>query len=138
LNPGVPPQPAVNPDTEGFWSATADGRLALCWCRVCSHYQHPPLERCRTCAGRTEFRAVSGDAVLYSYIVVHRAIAPGYTDRPGHLVGLVELIEQPGLRLVTQLPDLDAETACIGMPMQAQMQPLPGGGFSVPVFRSVG
>jgi uncharacterized OB-fold protein len=137
MNPNVPLQPAVNPDSEGFWSAAADGRLALCWCGACARYQHPPLERCRVCAGRTGFQAVSGDGVLFSYIVVHRAIAPGYLDRPGHLIGLVELIEQPGLRLPTQLPDLDAQTARIGMPLRAHLQPLPGGAFSVPVFRPV-
>jgi uncharacterized OB-fold protein len=133
----LPPQPAVTPDTEGFWSATADGRLELCWCGACERFQHPPLERCRACAGKTEFREVSGDGVLYSYIVVHRAVAPGYLDRPGHLIGLVELVEQEGFRLPTQLPDLDVQTVRIGMPLKADLVPLPGGGFSVPVFRPV-
>jgi uncharacterized OB-fold protein len=135
MNPLVPPQPAATADTEGFWAATADGRLALCWCEACDRYQHPPLERCRTCAGRTTFRPVSGAGVLYSFIVVHRVIAPGYTDRPGHLIGLVELVEQAGLRLPSQLPDLDPESARIGMPLQAELRPLPGGSFAVPVFR---
>ncbi len=135
---GVHPlQPVPTPDTEGFWSATADGRLALCWCDACGRYQHPPLELCRSCAGKTGFRAVSGDGVLYSYIVVHRTVAPGYTDRPGHLIGLVELVEQAGLRLPTQLPDLNPESVRIGMPLRADLVPLPGGGFFVPVFRPV-
>ncbi|HEY1973048.1 MAG TPA: OB-fold domain-containing protein [Pseudonocardia sp.] len=138
MNPDLPPQPTPNPDTDGFWSATALGRLELCWCAACERYLHPPLERCRDCAGRTGFLAVSGAGVLYSYIVVHRAVAPGYADRPGHVIGLVELVEQPGLRLPTQLPDVDASDLWIGMPMTAELVALPGGEFTVPVFRPAG
>jgi hypothetical protein len=72
---------------------------------------------------------------LFSYIVVHRTVAPGYRDRPGHIIGLVELAEQPGLRLPTQLPDLDASQVRIGMPMKADLVQLPGGNYTVPVFR---
>jgi hypothetical protein len=77
---------------------------------------------------------VSGRGHLYSYIVVHRAVAPGYQDKPGHLIGLVELDDQPGLRLSTQLVDLAPSDVEIGMPLQARIVPLPGGPLSVPVF----
>jgi uncharacterized OB-fold protein len=131
----APLVPKPTPDSAGFWSATAEGTLALSWCPACARYRHPPLERCATCAGPTEFRAVSGTGTLFSYIVVHRAIAPGYTDKPGHVIGLVELDDQPGLRLTTQLPDLTAETARIGMRLRADIVELPGSDQRVPVFR---
>jgi hypothetical protein len=51
---------------------------------------------------------------------------------------LVELVEQPGLRLPTQLPDVDASDLWIGMPMTAELVALPGGEFTVPVFRPAG
>jgi uncharacterized OB-fold protein len=80
------------------------------------------------------FEPVSGRGVLFSYIVVHRAIAAAYKDKPGHLIGLVELDDQPGLRLTTQLVGVTAETAHIGMPLRAEIVPLPGGELRIPVF----
>jgi hypothetical protein len=130
----TPIQPLHTPDTEQFWAATARGELALCWCGACKRYLHPPLEVCRYCGGATGFRPVSGRGVLHSYIVVHRAVVPGYQDKAGHLIGLVELEEQDGLRLVTQLLDVDANQVEIGMPMQARIVDLPGGDFRVPMF----
>jgi uncharacterized OB-fold protein len=81
------------------------------------------------------FEPVSGRGTLFSYIVVHRAIAPGYQDKPGHLIGLVELDDQPGLRLCTQLAGVTAETARIGMALRAEIVPLPGDDLSIPVFK---
>jgi hypothetical protein len=130
----TPIQPQCTPDTERFWEATAAGELALCWCASCQTYLHPPLEACHLCNTPTEFRPVSGRGHLHSYIVVHRAVIPGYQDRPGHLIGLVELDEQDGLRLATQLLNVEADTVRIGMPMQARIVDLPGGEFRVPMF----
>jgi len=130
-----PLQPVPTPDSEGFWSATADGVLALCWCGHCGRYRHPPVERCPGCAGPMTFKPVSGRGTLFSYIVVHRAIAPGFQDRPGHLIGLVELDDQPGLRLSTQLEGVTAQTVRIGMALVAEIVPLRGGDLKVPIFR---
>jgi hypothetical protein len=130
-----PLRPPANPDTDGFWAATDRGELALCWCPTCARFQHPPVTLCRWCGQDTTFRAVSGAGTLFSYIVVHRAIAPGYRDKPGHLIGLVELDDQPGLRLTTQLADLPPDEATIGMRMRADLVTLPGSEVTVPVFR---
>jgi uncharacterized OB-fold protein len=78
------------------------------------------------------WKAVAGKGELYSFIVVHRAVVPG--SEPGDLIGLVELAEQPGLRLAARLVDVDPDRVRIGMPVQARLVPLPGGDFVVPVF----
>jgi uncharacterized OB-fold protein len=127
-----PIQPTPTPDTLGFWNATARGELALCACATCDRFFHPPLERCPACGEPTAFTPVSGQGSLHSYIVVHRAVVPGYP--PGHLVGLVDLVEQPGLRLAARLVDVSAESIRIGMPLRARIVDLPGGSYRVPVF----
>ena len=134
----APLQPRPNPDTVGFWEATSRGELALSWCSVCDRFVHPPLEGCPRCAGPMVFRAVSGKATLHSFIVVHRAVVPGYEDRPGHVIGLVELAEQDGLRLATQLVDVEPADVHIGMALEARIVDLPGGDLRVPVFGPVG
>ena len=96
----LPPQPRPDPDSEGFWSATASGRIELCRCRDCGLWHHPPLERCRACAAETRFDPIAGTGSLRSFIVVRHAAVPGYLDAVPYIVGMVELDEQPGLRLV--------------------------------------
>jgi hypothetical protein len=127
-----PIQPTPTPDSAGFWRATERGELALCWCAACARYLHPPLERCPVCRRATVFRPVSGAGDLHSFIVVRRSIVPGY--RPGHLIGLVELPEQPGLRVVAALRGLTIDEVRIGMPLKASIVDLPGGSYRIAVF----
>ena len=127
-----PIQPFPSADDAEFWRATARGELALCRCEPCAKYLHPPLERCPVCTRRTVFSPVSGNGVLYSYIVVPRAGVPGYG--PGHMIGLVELVEQPGLRVAASLVDLPAGAVKIGMRMHGRIVDLPGGAFKILVF----
>jgi uncharacterized OB-fold protein len=132
----VPPQPFPDVDSEPFWQATAEGRLRLCRCTECRHWIQPPLERCPICEGPTGFEDASGEGRLYSYTVVRRAAVPGYQERVPYVVGLVELDEQPGLRLPALLPDVDPDAVAMGQFMRVEFVPLAGGTFSIPVFRA--
>ena len=131
----VPPQPAPDADTEGFWRATAAGHLAMCRCADCGLWLQPPLERCRRCAGPTAFEEVAGTGTVYSFIVQRQASVVGYLDVVPYVVALVELDEQPGLRLPTRLVDIEPEQVHVGMRVTAEIVDLPGGEYKVPVFR---
>lgn len=131
----LPPQPLPDVDTEGFWKATAEGRLALCRCTECRRWQHPPLERCGKCGGPTAFEDTSGRGRLYSYIVERRGSVTGYLAELPYVVGLIELDDQPGLRLPALLPDLGPEDVEIGAEMAVDFVPLAGGSYVLPVFR---
>ncbi len=133
----VAPQPAPNVDSEGFWAATSQGRLALCRCTDCRVWLQPPLERCSSCAGSTAFEDVAGTGEVYSFIVVRQPSVPGYlTDLP-YVVALVELDEQRGLRLPSRLVETPVESVRVGMRVRAELVPHPGGDFTVAVFRAV-
>ncbi len=129
-----PPQPAPDADTDGFWQATADGFLAMCRCQECGLWHMPPLERCRSCAGVTAFEPVAGTGTLYSFIVQHHPAISGYTDNLPYAVGLVELDEQPGLRLPTRIVDIDPADIACDMRVQVRFEQLAGGDYIVPVF----
>lgn len=133
-----PPQPAPDADTEQFWRATAEGHLAMCRCQECGLWMMPPLERCRVCAGPTAFQDVAGTGTLYSFIVQHHASVSGYTENLPYAVGLVELDEQPGLRLPTRIVGIDVTDIACGMRLQVEFEPLPGGDFITPVFAPIG
>ena len=129
-----PPQPAPDADTDGFWQATSEGRLAMCRCQECGLWHMPPLERCRVCAGATAFQEVAGTGTLYSFIVQHHPAISGYTEDLPYAVGLVELDEQPGLRLPTRIVGIDSANIVCDMRLQVAFEKLPGGDYVVPVF----
>jgi uncharacterized OB-fold protein len=134
LDPDPPPQPVPDPDSAGFWEATARGELALRRCQQCRTWCHLPLERCRRCGAPTEYEPVSGKGFLYSFIVVHQPAVPGYRDRLPYVVGLVELAEQPGLRLATRLESVEPADLRVGQQLQVRIVDHPGGTYRIPVF----
>ena len=130
-----PPQPVPDVDSAGFWEATAAGRLALCRCVECRVWLQPPLERCRQCAGETRFEDVSGRGAVYTFIVQRQPSVVGYVDAVPYVVALVELDEQPGLRLAGRIVGVDPEAVTVGMRVEAEIVDLPGGDYRVPVFK---
>ena len=137
LDLSIPPQPAPDIDTQGFWEATAAGRLAICRCRACGLWLQPPLERCRRCAGETSFEEVSGMGELYSFIVVHHPAVPGYLDELPYVIGLIELAEQSGLRLPARVVGADPGDLRVGQAMEAEVVDLTGGDYRVAAFRTL-
>lgn len=131
----LPPQPLPDPDTEGFWRATAAGRIELCRCIRCGLWHQPPLERCRACAGETRFAPIKGTGRLRSFIVVRHGAVPGYVEAVPYVVALVDLDEQPDLRLVGQLLDVRPDDMECGIIVRSEIVVLPPGDFSVIGFR---
>jgi uncharacterized protein len=131
-----PPQPAPDADSEPFWQATASGRLTICRCTSCGLWLQPPLERCRDCNGPTTFEEIRGTGEVYSFIVVRQASVPGYLNDLPYAVVLVELDEQTGLRLPSRILGTPIESIRVGMRVKAQLVPLSGGDFVVPIFHA--
>lgn len=131
----IPPQPVPDEESSAFWRATAGGRLEVCRCRQCGRWLQPPLERCPGCWGETGFEPVAGTATVHSFIVVHQPAIPGYRDKLPYTVALLELDEQPGLRLPGRLVGVEPEDVAVGQRVAAELEQLPGGEFTVAVFR---
>jgi len=129
-----PAQPLPDADTAAFWRATAEGRLAISRCQACGQWQQPALERCRKCAGPTAFEAISGDGTIYTFIVQRQPAVVGYVDKVPYVVAIVDLDEQPGLRLQGRVVDVDPDDVAIGMRVTARIVDLPGGTFRIPVW----
>lgn len=131
----VPPQPKPDEDTSEFWRSLEEGTLTLCRCKGCRRWLQPPLDRCPSCWSETHFEPVSGSGEVFSFIVVHQPAIPGYRDQLPYTVALVELDEQPGLRLPARLVDIEPADVKIGQRVRAEIRPHPGGSFKVAVFR---
>ena len=96
--------PAINdPDTGGFFEASARGEVALRFCADCGATLHLPRAYCYHCGGwNTGYRAVAPRARVYSWTVVEHQIHPAYPVP--YTVVLVELADEPAARLVSFLP----------------------------------
>ncbi len=106
--------PEVNAENEHFWRGGAKGRLQLLRCCGCGYWIHPPSPRCPLClATDVGPRAVSGRATLLTFTVNHQPWIPGFP--PPYVVAIVELVEQEGLRLTTNIVGCNPDEVAIGM-----------------------
>jgi len=126
--------PALDDTNRGFWTGGADGILRLLRCRACGYWIHPPRPVCPKCWRRElGWEATSGRATLFTYTVNHKAWNPRVPVP--YVVAVVELPEQDGLRLTTNIVDCSADDLVIGMPLLVTFEH--DGEFSVPLFAPV-
>jgi uncharacterized protein len=121
----------VTDDSAVFWEAAADHRLVAQRCVGCGALRHPPRPMCPHCHSlEIEVVELSGRGTLYSYAVLHHPQHPAF-DYPV-LAALVDLDE--GIRMVSNLVDIDLPGIEIGMRLEAIFVPT-AGDRAVPVFR---
>jgi uncharacterized OB-fold protein len=100
------PRPAADALTSAFWDGCREGELRILRCDRCGRYIHWPRPVCSACLS-TELspRRVSGRGVLYSYTIADQAFHPWFADKVPYVLIVVELEEQPGLRMISNLVD---------------------------------
>jgi len=106
--------PAVTPENEHFWRGGEQGELRFLRCTPCGTYVHPPAPVCPECLSREiAVEAVSGRGVVATFTVNHHPWIPGFD--PPYAVAIVELEEQAGLRLTTNIVGVEPDRVEIGM-----------------------
>ena len=106
--------PRITDANEFFWTSGADGHLRFLRCDACGYWIHPPGPICPVCHSKALApEAVAGTAVLHTYTVNRQAWLPGFD--PPYVVAIVELPEQEGLRLTTNLVNCALDDVRIGM-----------------------
>lgn len=133
--PSVRPLPAPDDVSRFHWDAAAQHRLVLQKCAGCATLQYPPEVCCLCCQGQ-DFELVesAGDGVIYSYSVVDRPLHAGFVDLVPYVVVIVDLDDQPGLRMLTNLVDTTPDTplSC-GMAVEVAFEDV--GAVTLPQFR---
>ncbi|GAB2983053.1 OB-fold domain-containing protein [Amycolatopsis acidiphila] len=127
--------PQATADSTAFWTGGADGELRIHRCHSCSRLFHPPVGVCFRCRSRDVApEAVSGRATVVSYTVNHH---PWFGDAfpPPYVVAIVELAEDPEIRLTTQIVDCPVEDVTIGMAVEVAFEHHED--VWIPVFRPV-
>lgn len=105
--------PALDDDNRFFWASGADGRLRFLRCDDCRYWLHPPAPYCPSCGSRSVTPdAVSGRGQVWSFTVNHHSWDGGTEP---YAIVLVELDEQAGLRLTSNLLGCPVDEVAIGM-----------------------
>jgi uncharacterized OB-fold protein len=113
--------PRVNDENRFFWTSGEDGRLRFLRCDECGFLVHPPSPICPEClCKRLTPTAVSGRATVATFTVNHQPWIPGYD--PPYVVALVEIDEQPSVRLMTNIVGCAPDDVRIGMPVQVTFE----------------
>lgn len=117
------PLPELTPDVAWFWRSGEDGRLRVQGCRDCGALVHPPVPLCPQCRSRSwEPTAVSGRATVVGFTVnAHQWLAD---MAPPYVVANVALVEDPGVRLTTNVVGCDPQTVHIGQRVKVCFEPL--------------
>ena len=112
----VAPMPEPNDLTRFYWDAVAEHRLELLRCRSCGHFLHYPRRICNHCLSTDlQPEAVSGKGTLYSYCEVMQGSHPYFAARLPYLIGIIDLAEEPGVRLPTGIVDSVADDLRCGI-----------------------
>lgn len=131
------PRPRPDAVSQGFWDAAERGELAIQRCVACRRFQHPPHALCQDCGGaELRFEPVSGEATLWSWTLTHRSVLDGFDAALPYACMVVELREQPGLLMLSDLIGREAERATLkpGTAMRVIFPPRTGDAPVLPQF----
>ena len=138
------PLPDVDDEvTAGYFAGAAAGELRVPRCRACARWCWYPEAACPACGGELAWTATSGRGTLFSWVVVERAFLPAFAEMVPFVTALVALDEDPVVRMVALLVDVDPAALRVDQPMEAVFRPLafptvPDRSVVVPMFRPAG
>jgi uncharacterized OB-fold protein len=114
-----------------YWRSGADGKLRITHCQKCGRYTHPPQPICPNCHSTdVKLDPVSGKATVFSFTINYYQWRPDMP--PPYVIAEVELVEQAGLKILTNIVDIEPERIRIGMPVSVKFEQ--AGEVFIPVF----
>lgn len=128
------PLPQLTKHNRPFWTSAATGGLRIQQCTSCRRHVHPPALKCPHDHGRLETVVVSGRGRLESWTENTHPWISGFPER--YIVAFVTLAEDPRVRLLTNLVNVDAAEVTAGMPVRVTFESsaVDGDVIDVPLF----
>ena len=116
-----------------FFEACTRGELLVQRCSACAAVRHYPRPHCPECLSPSwTWLTSSGRGTVYTFTVIRQNLNPRFRDRLPYVVAVVELEE--GVRVLSNLVDVDADRVRVGMPVTAVFATDPDG-RTVPRFQ---
>jgi uncharacterized OB-fold protein len=134
--------PSPGPESTPFWTGGKDGQLLISRCHSCGHFFHPPGPVCWRCRSTDVGpEPASGRATVAAFTVNRQPWIPGFD--PPYVVAMVELADEPDVRLVTNIVDIAPDDVRVGLEVQVFFEEWSSGSGSgaiqvwLPLFRPV-
>jgi uncharacterized OB-fold protein len=104
----TPHYTAAREEFQPFFDSLTRGELAFPLCRACGKFQWYPMKVCKFCGhDDIEWRAVSGEARLFSWTVVRFRFGRHIPHELPYVVALVEFDDAPAVKFITNLVGVD-------------------------------
>lgn len=105
--------PRLTDANRHLWQGGAEGELRILRCQACGFWIHPAYPRCPACLSKDVApEATAGRATVHTLTVNHHEWNP--THEHPYVIAVVELDEQEGLRLTTNVVGCPPEAVHIG------------------------
>ncbi len=119
---------AADTYTQPFWDAAREHKLKMPSCSACGFRRFPPTPFCPECHSQDlTWTELSGEAIIYSYTIVERAVLPGMAEFIPYMPIVVDFPDFPGVRLVSSLVDAPLDAVHVGSKVRVRWDDLPDG-----------
>jgi uncharacterized OB-fold protein len=109
--------PAAESFEEGFWEGIKNRKLVFQRCKDCGKWSHPPRVMCDKCKSfNMEWVESSGKGKIYSFVIFTKEVHPAF--KVPYEVVLVEMDDEEGVRIVSNMVDCELDEISIGMPVE--------------------
>lgn len=121
----MPPLPVPTLDNQEFWDGVRQHKLMIQRCSDCGTMRHYPRPACFNCGSLNyDYQESSGNGTIYSFIISYQSFYPYFDDKVPYNIVLVELDDYPGVRLASNLTDVENDNIQIGMPVSVHFKDL--------------
>ena len=126
--------PTLDEHNRAFWTGGGGNRLLILRCVRCELWVSPPAADCPECGGELNPRPVSGRGTVFTHTVNYQPFNPAVPVP--YVVAIIELDEQPGLRIAANIVDCEPDSVRVGLPVEVRFerQDVYGEIAFVPVF----
>jgi len=130
-----PLRPVGDATSQFFWDGCQQDQLLIQQCNNCGIYTHWPRPMCRHCLSfDLSPKQVSGRGTVYTFTICRQSFHPWFHDKLPYVLAVIELVEQPGLRLVSNIIDIPVDDVRVGMEVEVHFDHIDDD-LTLPMFR---
>ena len=122
--------PELTDLTRAYWTGGLDGKLLLMRCESCQTWVNPPESLTCGCGGVLSPQESCGTGTVFTFSINHQPYNP-VVPNP-YVVALVEMDDQPNLRVFTNILGCEASEVSVGMTVEVRFED--HGDKAVPIF----